>query len=64
MATAGGLTASFVVILIRQLFSWLPPSLFLLVMAVFAVFFFVVFLKLISYGLDFIFDFIDFWKPW
>ena len=64
MGTAAGLTASFVALLIRQLFSWLPASLFLCVMAVFAVFFFIVFLKLISYVLDFVFDFIDFFKPW
>ena len=64
MGTAAGLTASFVALLIRQLFSWLPASLFLCVMVVFAVFFFIVFLKLISYILDFVFAFIDFFKPW
>lgn len=46
-------------LLIKQLFSWLPTSLWLGVWAVIAVALFVVTVKLLALILDFIFRFID-----
>ena len=46
-------------ILLRQLFSWLPGSLWLFVWAVLAVAFLVVIVKMLSVVLDWVFKFID-----
>ena len=63
MAVASGISSFFVGLLIRQLYSWLPPGLFLCVIAVISTFFFVVFLKLITVILHFFFSFIELLKP-
>lgn len=47
------------VVLLKQLFSWLPGSLSLIVFAVLAAFFFVIVVKLLGIILDWIFKFID-----
>ena len=47
------------VILLKQLFSWLPASLWLFVWAVLAVAFFSIVVKLLSVVLDWVFKFID-----
>ena len=52
-----------VALLLGRLYSWLPDSLGLCVWAVIAVFFFIVLMKLINFIFDFIFKFIDMFKP-
>ena len=47
------------VVLLKQLFSWLPGSLWIPVFAVLAAFFFCIVVKLIGIILDWIFKFID-----
>lgn len=46
-------------ILLNQLFSWLPPSLWIFVWAVLAAAFLSIIIKLLSVILDWIFKFID-----
>lgn len=60
---AGTVSGALFALLLDRLFCWLPGSISVCVWAVFAVFFFIVFIKVIRFVFEFIFKFIDLIKP-